>query len=245
MAKRIVFFVVVLAAIAVVAIRVLGPEVDRRVAELVERYGSAATGTDVDVGGVDLALTEGRGRIDRLTIANPEGFDTDYAVRIEQVDVSLDIGSVARDVPVVTELLLDGVHINAEQRGDAINLTEIQSNATESSGEPQTDAAEEGRIAVRRFRATNATLTIASELLGSSETVELDDVVVTDIGGTQGAPYGEAAAAMLDPVIDAAVAAVRRRLRDAAEDAARERIDEEVEELEQEAEGRLRELLER
>src|SRR5690606_9103462 len=113
-----------------------------------------------------------------------------------------------------------------------------------SDGEPNTGA-EPGRIIVRQFRTTNATLTITSELLGDSETVDLEDIVVNDVGGAGGATYSEAAAAMLGPVIDAATAAVRTRLEDAAEGAAREAIQEDVEELEQEAEGRLRDLLER
>lgn len=244
MAKKIGVIVVVLAAIAVVAVLVLGPEIDRRAAELIERYGEATTGTQVDVGGVDIALSQGRGTIDRLTVGNPEGFDTDYAVRIDAVEAALDVGSLAREAPVVTELLLDGVHINAEQRGDAINLTEIQENTTASSGEPAAGAEEEGRIIVSLFRATNATLTITSELLGGAETVDLEDVVVRDVGGTQGAAYSEAAAAMLGPVIDAALAAVRGHLQDAAENAAREEVDEEAEELE-EAKERVRDLLER
>lgn len=244
MLKKVVLVAAVLVVIGVVAVRFLGPEVDRRVAGLIERYGGAATGTEVEVGGVDIALTQGRGTIDRLTIGNPEGFETEYAVRIENVGVALDVGSVASDVPVVTEVLLNGVHINAEQRGDATNLTEIQEAASGSGGAPE-PGAEEGRIKILLFRATDARLTVTSELAGGSETVDLEDVVVRDIGGTQGATYSEAAAAMLEPVIDAAVAAVRGRLQDAVEDAAREEVDEEVQELQQEAEGRIRDLLDR
>jgi len=244
MAKKIILVVVALAAVAAIAVLVLGPEADRRLAELIERYGGAATGTEVDVSGVAIAPTQGRATIDRLTIGNPEGFETDYAVRIEEVEAALDVRSLAREVPTVTELLLNDVHINAEQRGDATNLTEIQEFTTTPPGEPETGA-EEGRVIVQLFRATNARLTITSELLGRSETVDLEDVVVNDIGGTRGATYSEAAAAMLDPVIDAAVAAVRGRLQDAAEEAAREEVEGEVEELEQEAEERLRDLLER
>lgn len=244
MAKRVILIVVALAAVAVIAVLVLTPAVDGRVAELIERYGAAATGTEVDVGAVDIALTRGRGTIDRLTIGNPEGFETDYAVRIADVEAALEVGSLTGEVPIVTELVLDDVHINAEQRGDATNLTEIQELMTAPEGEPETGV-EEGRIIVELFRATNARLTITSELLGGSETVDLEDVVVRDVGGTRGATYSEAAAAMLDPVIDTAIAAVSGRLRDAAESSAREAVEEEVEEVEQEAEERLRDLLER
>src|SRR5690606_35781996 len=132
-----------------------------------ERYGSAAAGTEVDVGSVGIALTQGRGTIDQLTIGNPEGFETDHAVRIDEVQAALDVGSVTSEVPVVSELLLNNVHINAEQRRDMTNLTEIHEFMTASDGEPETGA-EPGRIIVRQFRTTNATLTITSELLADS-----------------------------------------------------------------------------
>ena len=69
MLKRLVLatigIVVVAAAIAVfLAVN----QLDGVVADAVETYGRAATGTDVDVGSVDVALTEGRGKLTRLTV---------------------------------------------------------------------------------------------------------------------------------------------------------------------------------
>ena len=55
--------IAVLAAVAIaaaVAFRYGGGRLDGVVASTIERYGSAVTGTDVDVDGVDLALTAGR-----------------------------------------------------------------------------------------------------------------------------------------------------------------------------------------
>jgi hypothetical protein len=80
--------VILIAALAVVgigvavALRYGAGRIDQVVASTVERYGSAVTGTDVDVDGVDLTLTSGRADFAGLTIDNPSGYDTDYAVRI-------------------------------------------------------------------------------------------------------------------------------------------------------------------
>src|SRR5262245_34620002 len=108
-----------LVVVAAVVVFFAVNELDRVVADAVKTYGGAVTGTDVDVGGVEIALTEGKGKLTRLTVDNPSGFESNYAVLVNDVEVSLDLRSLSSGVPVVTELLLDDAHINAEQRGDA------------------------------------------------------------------------------------------------------------------------------
>jgi hypothetical protein len=234
--------VVIVVAVAVVLVT---SQLDRMVADAVEAYGRAATGTSVSVGGVDVALTDARGTVDRLTIGNPEGFTTDYALRINDIQLTLDLISLSSDAPVVTEMLLSDAHLNAEQRGEATNLTDIQRYMTQSGGEPPPDtaAAEEARIIIDRFRLTNARVTLTSDYLSEPETLELGDVVVDGIGrGSGGATYSQATEAVLAPILAAARTAAQQRLRNAAADAAREEIEEEIEE---EAGERLRDLIER
>jgi len=243
--------ILVLAVIGIgvaVALRYGGGRLDALVASTVERYGSAVTGTDVDVDGVDLALTAGRANFAGLTIDNPSGYDTDYAVRIDGAAVELDVGSLAGDVPVVKELILDGALINAEQRDAASNLTDIQKNATSSSGDQP--AGEPGRIVVERFRLRNARVLVTSEHLSKPEELPLKDIVVEHIGSaTGGATYSEAAEAMLMPVIAAARDAAADRLRavagQAVSQAARERLDEESERLDEKVDEARQELSEK
>jgi hypothetical protein len=233
---------IVVATLAAVAIAVaLGlrygtRRLDGAVAAAVERYGSAVTGTDVDVGGVDLALADGRADLVGITIANPSGYDTDYAVRVGHASVALDIGSLAGNVPVIEELLLEGATINAEQRSAASNLTDLQRHVT---GTPNDNAEEPGRIVVERFRLRNARVVLTSEHLSGPEELVLRDVVVDGIGAAAGgATYAQAAEAMLAPVIAEARAAAAARLRTAAADAVREEVEDEVRELIDELGGR-------
>jgi hypothetical protein len=237
-------------AIAVaLALRYGVNRLDGAVAATVERYGSAVTGTDVHVAGVDLALTEGRADLAGITIDNPSGYETDYAVRVGHAAVTLDVGSLAGDVPVIDELTLDGALINAEQREKASNLTDIQSHATVPSGDAPSSG-EPGRIIVKRFRLSDARLLLTSEYLSEPEELPLRDIVVNDIGAaTGGATYSEAAQAMLQPVLAAARAAAGERLKavaaGAASDAVREKLDEEAGEIESDVSERIDELLDR
>jgi hypothetical protein len=248
---RPVIVIVVLTVVAVatvVALRYGAGRLDSVVASTVERYGSEVTGTDVEVDGVDLALTAGRAHFTGLTVANPRGYETDYAVRIGTSTVALDVGSLAGDVPVVKELELDGALINAEQRDAAMNLTDIQKNATADSGDAS--AGEPGRIIVQRFRLRNGRVLVTSEHLSKPEELPLGDVVVENIGtASGGATYSEAAEAMLMPVIAAARTAAAERLRtvagEAVSQAAREELDEEAQALRDEAAEEREKLSER
>ena len=245
--------VLVLVGIAVaVGLRFGADRLDSVVAATVERYGSSLTGTRVDVNGVELALGAGRAEIAGLTVGNPDGYDTDYAVRIGSATVELDVGSLTGDVPVIEELVLDGALINAEQRGAATNLTDIQKNATSSPSEPGAGApaaGEPGRIVVERYRVRNARVLVTSEYLDAPEELPLRDIVVENIGGESGATYSEAAEAMLLPILAAARTAATERLRgaaaDAVTDAARDELDEESERLQEETEEARREVSEK
>jgi hypothetical protein len=221
----------VLAAVAVavaLGLRYGTRRLDAVVAAAVERYGSAVTGTDVDVGGVALALSAGRADLAGITIANPSGYDTDYAVQVGHATVALDIGSLAGNVPVIEELLLEGATINAEQRSAASNLTDIQRHV---SGAPAESGGEPGRIVVERFRLSDARVVLTSEHLSEPEELVLRDVVVDGIGAaTGGVTYAQAAEAMLAPVLEEARAAAAERLRSAAADAVREELEDEVRE---------------
>jgi hypothetical protein len=223
---------------------------DGAVGATVERYGAAVTGTDVDVGGVDLELTQGRANLSRITIGNPDGYETEYAVRIGDASVALDVGSLAGDVPVIEELTLDGALINAEQRETASNLTDIQRHATEPSGDPDPGASAGGKIIVKRFRLRDARLVLTSEYLSKPEELPLRDVVVENIGtATGGATYAQAAEAMLTPVLAAARSAAAERLKSeaagAASDAVREKLDEQADEARERLSERVDELRDR
>jgi hypothetical protein len=240
MRKTIGIAIAAIAICAIGAVVYVATQLDAFVADAIENYGRATTGTDVSVGGLDIALTEGRGNVANVTIDNPKGFDTRYFLRVNDVDLSLDLGSLGAAVPIVREVVVNGAHLNAEQRGDETNVTELQRFMAQS-GEVASPppAGEAGRVIIDRFRLTNARMTITSEALSKPEDVALADVVVEGIGRSSGgATYDEATEAVLTPILGAARTAVQQRLRDAAVDATREEVKERASE-------RLNELLER
>jgi hypothetical protein len=230
MGKRILFgliAVVVLVAAAVAWLYLT--KGNQLVASAIETYGSAATGTSVSVGSVELALTQGRGDVKGLTIGNPPGYSSSYFLNIDDITLTLDLGSLAGRVPVVKEALVEAAHLNAEQHGQATNLTDLENRITgpaTSKPAPQPTPKAEGRIIIDKFRLTHGRITLTSDLLKHPEELELADVSIDGIGrGSGGVTYEQAAEAVLDPILRATKTAVEARLRKAAEDAARDKAE--------------------
>ena len=141
--------VVVVAAI-VVAIAMVASRLGGIAGRIIEDYGSATTGTAVSVRSVDVEPTRGRGEVKDLTIANPPGFNTAYALKIDDIELALDLKSLRGAVPVVREVVVDDAHLNAEQRGETTNLTDIERymSKSEKSGD-QSGAYSSVSLAVR------------------------------------------------------------------------------------------------
>jgi len=217
--------VVVLAAAA--AAWLVMTKGDQFVANAIETYGRAATGTNVAVRGVELALTQGRGDVKGLTIGNPPGYSSEYFLQIDNITLVLDLGSLRGRVPIVKELLVDTAHLNAEQHGQATNLTDLEHRiSSPSPAAKPVPPQNEGRIIIERFRLTHGRITLTSDVLKHPEDIELADVAVDGIGRSSGGvTYEQAAEAMLAPILQATRSAVEARLRKAAEDAARDKAE--------------------
>src|SRR5262245_45819688 len=92
--KVIVGIAVVLVAATAVTTVLISSRLGGIAGRIIEDYGSATTGTDVSVRSVEIEPTRGRGEVKHLTVANPPGFSTDYALRINDIELALDLGSL-------------------------------------------------------------------------------------------------------------------------------------------------------
>src|SRR6185369_4991606 len=77
---------------------------DRLVKRAIEEHGSAATQTAVSVEHVDIKLASTSAALRGLTVANPPGFSTAPAVRLEEVQVAVDGASLGANVLVLNEV---------------------------------------------------------------------------------------------------------------------------------------------
>jgi len=113
---------------------------DAAAAGAIRRFGTAATGTKVELQDFSTALIRGRVSLDHLAVANPSGYAHPTALEFSSLTVKLDSGSLFGDTVIIEEIAVDGLAVDFEAKASlnpasllSLNLTEIlgaESNLT-------------------------------------------------------------------------------------------------------------------
>lgn len=207
---------------------------DSLVAGVIERQGSDATQTAVDVGSVSIDLQDGTAGISSLAIANPEGFSEQPAVTLQDFAIELDPLAVTSN-PLVIELVrVDGARLLVEQDGARNNLKTILESVQRLAAGTDEAQADGRKLVIERFELTGARATLVAPQLDEEREVRLPEIVLTDIGrATNGATSASLATQLLTPIINMA-------LESAAEAGVTEALKERLDETESDiAEGLL------
>lgn len=204
---------IVTAAVVLVAVVAFGvywvvSNLDSIVAGAIEKAGSQVTGVPVAVSGVNISLKEGSGEIRGLTIGNPSGFESDYALKLDSIRITIDTGSIRSDPVRIKQVGVDGASLVAEVKaGSGINLAKINDALKSGGGEKTPTESEAGgpKIVIERFDFTNATMILKTPV-AEDRTQQLGDVHLTGIGEESGgATAAQAASQILAPILREAV----------------------------------------
>ncbi|MEZ0224416.1 MAG: hypothetical protein ACAH83_07685 [Alphaproteobacteria bacterium] len=101
MKQKVIIVIGALVVVAALAAYLLFSKLDFFVESAVEKYGSQATGTSVDLDSVSIKLADGAGTLSGLSVANPKGFNAKRALLLGAIDVTIDAASVRGDGPVL------------------------------------------------------------------------------------------------------------------------------------------------
>jgi len=162
----------------------------------IEKIGSQVTGTKVSVASVDIKLREGSGAINGLVIANPPGYKSDSAFRMDKILLDIDPKSVLKDPIVIDEVLIDSPVATSEFTETAgSNILDIKKNASsgnkKSASPSKAEKKEEGKqihIRIKKLTIKGVTLEYDAEALqGKKGSETLPTISKTNIGGTKGA----------------------------------------------------------
>jgi hypothetical protein len=170
---------------------------------VVERVGSAATGTDVRLASADVSLTSGEGRLTGLVVGNPKGYATPCAFELGDVSVKLDTSTVGSDVVVVREVIVDGPHVTYELGTGGTNIGCIQDHVAAFGGGSSESAASKDdggrRFVIEHLYVRNGKVSLATSVLGDRKAeCGLGEIHLRDIGkGGAGATAAEVATALL------------------------------------------------
>lgn len=132
MKKRYIFLLVLVAAFA--GFYYFTPSFETIVKKVVNKYGSQVTGTDVNLEGFNLTITNGEGKIQKLTVANPSKYNTPYVFNLGGVDVKVDIKSLTSDTIIIENIAIKKPIITYEMLSlTQNNISEIQNNVAKNT----------------------------------------------------------------------------------------------------------------
>ncbi|MDZ7644395.1 MAG: hypothetical protein U5K76_09410 [Woeseiaceae bacterium] len=203
----------------------LNSQLDSIVAGLIEKHGSAATQTDVRVGGVSIELKEARAGLSGLTVANPEGYGGAPAVELGNFSVQIEPGSVTTDTIVLNDVAVSGARLRLLQQGASSNLQVLLDNLR-GGGTAGDDAESAGgkKVIIERFVLEDARAFVSLPDFDEEREVTLPTIVLNDIGrASNGATAAEATRQILEPIL-------RRTMQSAAAQAVKDRAADKLDE---------------
>ncbi|MDR9436227.1 MAG: hypothetical protein RI563_05080 [Thiohalophilus sp.] len=250
--KKVTLGLVTLVVIAIIAgiIYVL-TNLDSIVKAAIEKYGSQATQTTVQVDRVRIKLREGDGAIFGLTVANPKGFELPHAITLGETGLGIELKSVRAEPYVINHITVREPEVFFEVNADnKTNLNELKKNLAASQpsakqDKPADKASAEPRLIIRRLTFEQGRVDAKVTPLEKNYELELPNINMTNLGGRQGATPTQLAREILQRLMDAAKEAVRRKGIDAELDklkaGAKARVEEEKTRLKNETDSKLEE----
>jgi hypothetical protein len=173
----------------VVVISLVLADLDGLGRDMIEGYGSAATGAEVTADDVDLSWPSQIATVHGLRVGNPKGFGTDYSFRFDLVEVAINTAMSTDDLVVIKRLFFDGARVISECGEDiGSNLNVMFSNVaryTRSTSSSQSEPLP-FRFVIEEFKLTNGQLRVMDQEAGLDESAPIPGFTLTGIGSRNG-----------------------------------------------------------
>ncbi len=224
-------------AIIIIAIGIIALSMESIVKGIVNKYGSQVTGTEVNLEGFSLSLRKGIASIDKLTVANPEGYTQKNLFSLANVTVTVDTKSLTTDTIIIDSIIVNEPVINYQMLSATKNnigqiLENIKKNtasAEENSATKDTKKEEKAekpskQVIIKRVEVNSGQIDITT-LVGTAN-VKFPQIVLTDIGAEKkGISIVESISHLFTTILNTATQAVVvsgvSDLKDAAVDGAK------------------------
>lgn len=156
---------------------------DSLVTSGIEVVGSRVLGTEVQVRSASISPLTGSGSISGLSVANVEGFSSEHAFELEEVSVSLNLGSVFSDVVEINSVVITSPKITFERQLTQDNIRALIDNISTpaSGGEEAATEGEAGqRIIIREFLMDDPQVNLVAASIEAP--IPLPNISLSDIG---------------------------------------------------------------
>ena len=167
----------------------LDANLDRMVRDALVDHGSRMLQAPVSVDAVSIRLRDGEGEIRGLVIGNPAGFKTPYALKVQRIEIGIDVRSLLGEVVTIRRVTVLAPAVIYERNDHRTNFDVLQANlARQAPAAAQRPAPGEARkLIVGEFslRGARAQGSIGA-MAGNTLSVRLPDIELHDIGKAQG-----------------------------------------------------------
>ncbi len=188
----------------------------------IQTLGPKITQTEMEVGMVTISPFSGKARIRGLEIGNPKGFKTDRAMALGDFRVKVDLKSLASDVVVIPQIVIDKPEISYESNSQGNNLKLIQRNVDQftrklvgSNKDEKEQEKKEIKFYIHDLVVRNATLYYSPRLAGSKVMkLTLPEIHLKEIGKPNGVPPSAAVSSVMKSLTSSAGAAVGKVAKD-------------------------------
>ncbi len=212
--KKLLLALLVLAIAVAAGLFWLSRSLDGLIRQAIESYGSPMTQSQVRVAGVKISPADGKGSISGLTVGNPAGFKTPHALKVAQVELEVDLKTVAQDVVVVRRIAIQAPDVIYEKGDPQSNIDAIVRNigaSVSGANAPSEGNKKPGKkLIVELLSVRDARVQVSAPFMqGKTLSLPLPDITLKDIGRANGgvtpAELGQAIAGALKARLSAAV----------------------------------------
>jgi uncharacterized protein involved in outer membrane biogenesis len=239
MKKKLLIIAGALLVIGVVAATVVAMSMGAIVKKGIETVGPMVTKTSVKLDSARVSILSGSGSVRGLVIGNPEGFKSDFAIRVGSASLGVAPGSLFSDKIHVTHVRVEGAEVNVEADITKMNVKVLLDNvkaaaagsepATQNKtaeAKPSTQASGGKKIQVDEFVLSGTKVNVSSPLLpGKPITLTLADFQVSNLGqGSDGITAVELINRVMQTVLGKSMEAAEKELQKAVTDNANKAV---------------------
>ena len=191
-----------LLVLVLIVVGIFVSNLDSIVKVAVEKYGSEAAQTSVQLADVKLSPTSGKGKLIGLRISNPEGFAAQDAFVLGMIDIDVDMESVSGTGPIIINKVIikePQIIFEVNEAGKS-NMQTISSNAKayaaksapsqkaevkESTDKPEQKSSR--KVIIKTLIISDGQVSMSHSMLkGKKIEAKIPTFTLTDLGKSQG-----------------------------------------------------------
>lgn len=155
-----------------------------------EKIASGALGVSVDIGSIDVSLSDKKVVVNSLTVGNPPGYRTPYAVAAKSIDIGLNTAS--QKLIDFKDITVKGSVVNLEVNEKGMNLNDLKALASKKE-QKESVGSEQVRVIIEKMVIEASTIKPTIALLdGDIAPITMPAISFNNIGkGASGSNAGD------------------------------------------------------